>query len=123
MNPATIGLIVLGVLLALSTAGNAYFWHERDGLLQREATVTQLQRDTKEAANTCTRSVEDLGKKGAERDRRIAAALDRVAPQVAADQKAALAALAARPDDPKDLCGSLERYLRAQITADRGGKP
>lgn len=123
MNPATIGLIVLGVLLALSTAGNAYFWHERDGLLQREATVTQLQRDTKEAANTCTRSVEDLGKKGAERDRRIASALDRVAPQVAADQKAALAALAARPDDPKDLCGSLERYLRAQITADRGGKP
>ena len=123
MNPATIGLIVLGVLLALSASGNAYFWHERDGLLQREATVTQLQRDTKEAANTCTRSVEDLGKKGAERDRRLAQALERVAPQVAADQKAALAALTAKPDDPKDLCGSLERYLRAQIRADRGEKP
>ena len=123
MSPASIGLIVLGVLLALSTAGNAWFWHERDGLLQREATVTQLQRDTKEAANTCTKSVEDLGKKGAERDRRLAQALERVAPQVAADQKAALAALTAKPDDPKDLCGSLERYLRAQIRADRGEKP
>jgi len=123
VTPATIGLIVLGVLLAISTAGNAYFWHERDGLIQREATVQQLQRDTREAANTCTRSVEDLGKKGAERDQRLAAALSRVAPAVAADQRAALAALAAKPDDPKDLCGSLERYLRRQLEAERGGTP
>ena len=42
MSPTTVALVVLGVLLALSTAGNAYFWHERDGLLQREATVQQL---------------------------------------------------------------------------------
>ena len=121
MSPPTVALAVLGVLLALSTAGNLYFWHERDGLLQREATVQQLARDTRNAANACTKSVEDLGKKGAERDRRIAAAIEAVAPKVRADQQAALQALASRPDNPQDLCGSLERYLRAQIQQDRGG--
>ncbi len=123
MSPTTVALVVLGVLLALSTAGNAYFWHERDGLLQREATVQQLERDTRAAANTCTRSVEDLGKKGAERDRRIQAAIAAVAPKVQAEQRAAMEILATRPDDPKDLCGSLERLLRTEFQRERGVKP
>lgn len=123
MSPTTVALVVLGVLLALSSAGNAYFWHERDGLLQREATVQQLERDTRAAANRCTASVDDLAKKGAERDKRIQAAIASVAPRVQAEQRAAMEILASRPDDPKDLCGSLARLLRAEIKRERGAKP
>ena len=121
-------LAVLGVLLALSTAGNAYFWHERDQLMTVKATTEQLQADTAKAAGACTASVQDLAKKGEERDKRLAAAISGVAPRVAALQQSSFDALAAIPDDPKDLCGSLARYFSVEIgkeaaTRGQGAQP
>lgn len=121
----TAALVLLGILcfaLLSSLAANAYFWHERDGLLQREATVKQLQADTKAAAQACSASVENLAQQGKVRDGRLAQALGRIAPEVRRSNEEALRALQSRPDNPGDLCGSLERFLRKSIAAEREAK-
>ena len=115
-------LIVLVLALLASMAGNAYFWHERDGLLKEGARLEQMKADITSAATQCTASVDALAKDGKDRDRRIAAAMGKIAPQVIADQRASLDALKARPDDPKDLCGSLDRYRKKATEADRAAK-
>lgn len=112
-------LIVLGLALAASMAGNAYFWHERDALIRKAATVEQMKADISAAATQCTASVDALAKDSRDRDRRIAAAMGKIAPTILADQRASLDALKARPDDPKDLCGSLDRFRRKAISDDR----
>lgn len=123
MSPLQIVALLLGIPLLLSIAGNAYFWHERDSLIQREATVTQLQADTKAAASACTASVDSLSEKSENRGKRLESVMLAIAPRVAAEQRAALQALQARPDDPKDLCGSLSRFLTKSILEERKGEP
>lgn len=122
VNVVAVVLVVMGTLLAVSVAGNAYFWHERDALVRKEATVTQLQADTKAAVQVCTASVDNLARQGKQRDKRIEDKLASIAPQVKLDQQEALKALGARPDDPKDLCGSLDRFRKAAEAKD-GRKP
>jgi hypothetical protein len=124
-NGNTAALVLLGILcfaLLSSLALNAYFWNERDDLLQKEATVKQLQVDTKAAAQACSASVENLAKEGKARDGRLAVALAKIAPQVKLNQQEVLKALAARPDNPNDLCGSLQRFLSRSIKAEREAK-
>lgn len=121
MTPFQALAAALAVMLAISAAGNAYLWSERDGLIRRDATVTQIAADTKASAASCSSSVDKLAKSGQDRDKRLEAALRGVAPQVRADLEASQRALQARPDDPKDLCGSLERYLRRSIKDEKKG--
>jgi uncharacterized protein HemX len=118
----TTGLVIFAVLvvmLLISIAGNAYFWHERDKLLQKEATVTQMKDDIAKSAQQCTASVDRLAKDGKARDKRIEGAMARIAPSIIADQKASFAALQAQPDNPKDLCGSLDRFRRKAEAEDK----
>lgn len=112
----------LGVALLLSGAANAWLFHERDKAIEARGVAAQLNADTRAAAHTCSTSVDRLALAGAARDGRIEAALKQVAPQVKADQAAALRALQARPDNPADLCGSALRFLQRSIKEERVGK-
>lgn len=116
-------LAILGVLLALSVAGNAFLFHERDKIMQKEATVSQLAADVKQQAAVCTASVDNLAEEGKKRDAHLGAKLDAIAPKVAELQKEQFAALSARPDNPHDLCGSLARYWSQEIAKEKGGQP
>lgn len=118
----TYAVAILGILLAISAAGNAWLFQRQDAAGKAEAKAEQLFRDTKAAAGACTASVDTLAKAGNTRQARLEAALKAVAPAVAKDQQAALKALAARPDDPRDLCASLARYWKREIEAERGPK-
>ena len=110
---------ILGILLAVSVAGNAWQFHHGEKLVAAKAATEQLATDTKAAAEACSASVDRLDKAGKARQGKLEAALKSVAPAIAKDQKAALDALKARPSDPANLCGSLEKYLRDQIKAER----
>ena len=111
---------ILGLLLALSTAGNAWQFKRGEAMLEAKATAEQLNRDTKAAASACTAGVDRLDRAGAARQKRLEDAMANVAPRVATLQEASLVAMAARPDNAKDLCGSLQRYLGREIKAERG---
>lgn len=121
-DAAGVGLAVLLAVLGLSIAANWWLFSERDRILQEKATVEQLKRDTAAAAGACSSSVERLAQAGRARDVSLARELAKIAPAVRADQAAALEALKARPDDAKDLCGSLYRFFQRQIEAERGSK-
>lgn len=110
---------ILGLLLALSAAGNAWQFHHGEKIVAAKAAMEQLAADTKEAAQACTRGVDDLAKASRTRGLALAELMRQVAPKVAQMQEASLVALQARPDNPQDLCGSLQRYLQGQIKADR----
>lgn len=113
-------IAVMAVLLALSAAGNAWQFKHGEAAIEAAATATQMNTDTKAAATACSSSVDALGKAGDKRQTDLLAALKGVAPRVAALQAESLKAMGAKPDDPKDLCGSLERYLRGQIKSEKG---
>lgn len=112
-------IAILGLLLALSVAGNAWLFHARDKALAAEVTAEQLNADTAVAAKTCSDSVDNLAKDGKARSARLEKMLGAESARIVSLQRQALDAQRAKPDDPKDLCGSLERYLRAQIKAER----
>lgn len=119
MGPTLIPLIVLGVLLAASAAGNAWLFNSRDKALVAEATAQQLNADTAVAAKTCSDGVDNLATDSKARSIRLEKMLGAKAGSILTLQHQALAAQRARPDNPQDLCGSLERYLRSQIKAER----
>lgn len=115
-------LAILGILLALSVAGNAWQYHEHTVDSVKFGTTKQLADDTKAAAQACSDGVDALQKQGAGTRTAIIAALQGESARIKGLQQDALTALAARPDNPADLCGSLDRYLKAQIAKERGGK-
>lgn len=125
MNP----IVILGLLLALSFAGNLWLFHDRDKSIMAVATAKQLNTDTKTAAATCTASIDGLAKDSKIRHKALADAIGLTGVRVAELQGQANQALQAKPDDPKNLCASLERYLKARIveeragSTDKGGKP
>ncbi len=115
MTPnAVLGWALL-IALGLSLAGNVWLFHERDGLIAREATVKQLEADTRVVAQSCTKSVDDLAAAGKARQRDLLASLAAIAPTVSMYQAEAIGALQARPADPQDLCGSLLKFWQAEI--------
>lgn len=118
----TYALAILGILLALSAAGNAWQFKRGEAMLEAKATAEQLNRDTKAAASACSAGVDRLDKAGAARQKRLEDAMATVAPKVAILQEASLVALSARPDNAQDLCGSLTRYLQREIKTERGAK-
>lgn len=112
----------VAILLALSTAGNAWQFHRHEATLEAKAATEQLAKDTTEAAKACTRGVDDLARAGRIRGQALLQAMRGAAPKVAALEAAASVAARAKPDAPSDLCGSLERYWKAQIKAERAEK-
>jgi len=112
---------ILGVLLAISVAGNAWQYHEHDKLIEAKATALQLNEDTKGAAQACTASVKTLADDSRRRQGDLATKVGEISGAVGAMQKKANQALQAKPDNPADLCGSLERYWKARIVEERAG--
>ena len=119
MSPVQVILAALGLALAASLAGNAWLFHERTGLIAAQAATEQLATDTRAAATACSAGVTDLERAARARQTALMGALANIAPTVAAYQGEAIASLNAKPDKPEDLCGSLERFLRAQIGRER----
>ena len=115
-------IAILGVLLALSSAGNAYQYRENGQLQAKAGAVEQMAKDSKEAAQACTTGVENLAKAGRTRGKALLDAMKAAEPKVASLEAAASVAARAKPDDPQNLCASLERYWKAQIKAERGEK-
>lgn len=116
MNPT----ILLAILLALSLAGNAWLFNDRDKQIAVSAKTDQLARDTKAAADACTEGVTDLETAGKRRHADLVAKLAAQSGEVSALKGAAIGALNAKPADPADLCKSIELYLRAEIRKERG---
>lgn len=112
-------MIILGILLALSVAGNAWQYHEHTADSIKFGTTKQLADDTKAAASACSAGVDRMEKAGTTRQRALDAALKGIQPALEKSQRDVMDALKARPDDPKDLCGSLGRYLNQQIQAEK----
>lgn len=119
MTPFQYLSAMLGVLLLASIAGNAWQYHEHDQYVRLEAQARQYATDTKGAAEACTASVEQLRKDGLARQAKLVDLLKGIAPEVAENQMAALSAMNEKPDNPQDLCGSLERYLRTEIKGEK----
>ena len=118
MNPT----LILGVVLALSLAGNAFLFHSRDRALEGKAVAETAMAGFKGAAETCSASVDKLAADGQRRHAETLAMLKAETGRIKGLQHDALAAVRAKPADPKDLCGSLERYLREQLKRERGLK-
>lgn len=111
MNPSAI----LSILLALSVAGNAWQFHIHDKLVATAATAEQISRDTKAAADACSASVDNLATEGRKQREDTLAAIKAQQPAIESLRSAANLALLAKPINPKDLCSSLDTYLRAEI--------
>lgn len=116
MNPT----ILLAILLALSVAGNAWQYNQHSEDMVKIGTTEQLARDTKAAADACSAGVASLETDGKKRHADLMARIAAQSGQVADLKGASIAALNARPADTADLCKSLELYLRAEITKERG---
>lgn len=112
-------LIVLLVALGISVALNLWQYHQHDTLVEKAATATQLSVNALDAGKQCNDSVETLARDSKAQGAQIALRLDKLAPLLSSYQKDAIKALSARPDNPQDLCGSLERFLKAKINAER----
>ncbi len=119
MNP----MIILGIALALSLGGNAFLWHSRDNAIEAKATMQSAYTHANAAAQACSTSVDELAKKGQDQHDATLAAIKAAGGRIGALEAAALAAGRAKPDDPKDLCGSLQRYLASQIKGEKGSAP
>ena len=86
------------------------------------ATRQQLADDTKAAAQACSDGVDKLATQSSATRTAIIAAVQGEGARIKGLQHDALDAIKARPDNPADLCGSIERYLKAQIAKERGVK-
>ena len=118
MNPT----LILGIVLAISLAGNAFLFHSRDNAIEEKASAQTAMAGYKGASEACSKSVDTLADKGKERHVAMLAALTAEADRIKGLQHDALETMRAKPSDPKDLCASLERYWREQIKRERGTK-
>lgn len=119
-KPLMIAIAVLGLLLALSMAGNAWLFNSRDAALEAKAKAETAYAGAMSAANLCSASVDDLAEKGRTRHAEIMKRLAAQSGQVRALEQASIEALQARPSDPSDLCASLDAYLRTEILKAKG---
>lgn len=113
---------ILGILLLLSLAGNAWQYNKHTEDSVKFGTVKQLSDDIGASAKACSDGVENLDKDAKRRQTEILTALDSAKGRITGLQHDALDALKAKPADPADLCKSLETYWKAQIAKERAGK-
>lgn len=106
-------------MLLASLALNGWQYKQHDQAVRLEAQARQLAEDTKGAAGACSASVDQLAKDGRDRQAELLRLLKGIAPAVAENQRQAIAALNANPDNPADICGSVLRYLQREIVKER----
>lgn len=114
---------IAGIALTVSVAANLGLGHlylaKRDELATQKAVTDQFAA----SAKSCSAGVDGLKKESDERHKAVLAALLKNAAAVSDLQSRSNDALAAKPDDPSDLCGSLDRYLRGELEKERAAKP
>ncbi len=121
MSPTQVIIIALGILLAVSAAGNAWQYHEHDKAIEAVATAKQLNADTTKAAKACGDSVDKLATDTRARGTRLEAALAGQKGKIESLETQAIAALSAKPANPADLCGSAVLFLKGEIAKERAG--
>ncbi len=114
---------ILGLLLAISFAGNLWLFHSRDKALASAAQHKTAYEGALGAANLCSASVAELSAKSEARHAETLRRLAAQSGQVRGLEQAAIEALQARPSDPGDLCGSLAAFLKTEIAKEKGVKP
>lgn len=102
-------------MLGLSLAANVWLFNSRDSALEDLASQKLVSTSYQAAAGTCSESVDKLAAFGKGQGKAILDKLDTEATRIKSLQQDAITAARAKPDDPKDLCGSIERYLKSQI--------
>ncbi|OQY69760.1 MAG: hypothetical protein B6D47_08525 [Rhodocyclaceae bacterium UTPRO2] len=114
---------ILGLLLAISFAGNLWLFHSRDKALASAAQHKTAYEGALGAANLCSASVAELSAKSEARHAETLRRLAAQSGQVRGLEQAAIEAMQARPSDPGDLCGSLAAFLKTEIAKEKGVKP
>ena len=110
---------LLGILLLISLAGNAFLFHSRDTALAEKSSLETSLAGWKGSAEACTASVDRLAKTGDARYAKILKKLEEDLPRIKGLQHEAIEAARARPTNPNDLCGSLLQELRTRIKQER----
>lgn len=114
---------IAGIALAVSVAANLGLGHLYLGKRDELAAEKEISRQVGAAAKSCSDGVETLRKEGVARQSAVLAALAAQKGAIDGLQSRANDALSAKPDDPADLCGSLDRYLRGEIEKERATRP
>lgn len=114
---------IIGLLLALSVAGNLWLFHSRDKALASAAQHQTAYEGALGAANLCSASVNTLADESKTRHAETLKRLSAQTGRVKGLEQAAIEALQARPSDPGDLCGSLAAFLKTEIQRKREIKP
>lgn len=109
-------IVVLASALAVALLGDLWLFHSRDVALERASAQEQAVRNVQASAEACSSSVEALAKKTDDLGDRIDKRLELQGGQIRDLEHQATKALQARPDNPADLCGSLMRYWRGEIS-------
>lgn len=111
--------VILAALLAASVAGNAAVTSLYLGQRDKVATLEETGRGTVEAVKACQRGVDAWQAAASGVQAAVAAGLEQQGQRINDLQQRANRALAAKPANPADLCGSARLYLREQIRAER----
>lgn len=110
---------VLGVVLAISLAGNAGLGFLLQSAWKDAARFESEKNIAIGGAKACTDSIDNLASEGKKRQQAILRAIAASAGKVDQLRAESQTALAAKPDDPNDLCGSAMRYLQREIQRER----
>lgn len=119
MNPAIIGVAVLSALLVASAALNAWQYRHNEALNQEKAQAVAAAEQAQATGKACSDSVDNLAKDGKRRTQAVLAALQAESQRIKGLQHDALKVLQTQPANPKDLCASVELFLRDAIKAER----
>jgi hypothetical protein len=112
-------IMIVGALLGVSLLANAALTSAY--LEQRDATtrIETAQAQTVKAVTACQTGVDTFRAAASGVQAAVSAELAKQGGQINALQQRANRALAAKPANPADLCGSAQLYLRDQVRAER----
>ena len=118
---------VLLAALGLSLAANLWLFNSRDRSIAELARQDQANAQLEAVGLSCSASVDRLADDTKKRAQRLEGLLVGESARILSLQHEAAAALAARPRDPADLCGSIREFWRDEIRKERaaanGAKP
>lgn len=118
MNP----LMLLSILLALSSAGNLYQYHENGKLHTELGGLKTANAAANNAAQACSSSIDKLTTATDDRAKTLLAAMQRINPQLRALQAGVTQTLNKQPIDPSDLCKSALLLSQQELAAFKSGQ-
>ena len=116
-------LAILGILLALSIAGNAALFKLRDAAIQDAATAQSAYQQAVASALQCSEGVKKLALATADREKRAKDAVRAAQGARAKADARALQTLQTPPSVPEDACKSAEVLNSAKLLERRNRPP